>query len=253
MYFLALDLSFSLSKIIGLVFGIVVGLVIGAYIFISSKKKKIISANDEKYHEIDHENILKTDFLINNVSIYHSKARKTKRKLFFGLINIKRKVDYTSLAEKYLNIKDCEKLYTFPEELYWLVYNTAKLYYPDSSYPLFELTIDEVFVLVREIISLVSRSINSLEIANIENLKVSQIISVVSLGNKVKKYASIKAIRISINVINFIVRLQAFITPVYWIKRGTSFAAIDNIGQYFYKSLFEIIGKETSLLYSKHL
>lgn len=253
MYFLSIDLKFSLSNIIGLLFGIIVGLIIGAYIFIHNKKKRIINLNIDKYQNLEHDDILKTEFLINNVSIYHTKARKTKRKLFFGLIKIKRKVDYKALNEKYLNIKDQDKLYTFKEEFYWLIYNTAKLYYPDSNYPLFELTIDETFDLAREIIDLVSRSIDSLEIANIENLKISQIIGVIELGNKVRKYTSIKAVKASINVINFIIRLQAFITPIYWIKKGTSFAAIDNIDQYFFKNLFEIIGVETSVIYSKKL
>ena len=57
----------------------------------------------------------------------------------------------------------------------WLVVEVAKIYYPESKNPLFELTIEELFLLIREIINLLSNVVYDIGIPNLEKLKVSTI------------------------------------------------------------------------------
>ena len=70
--------------------------------------------------------------------------RKTKQ-------DIKKKVNYQTLAETKLGISNSSKLIPFTNELMWLINDVAKMYYPDSKNPIFELTIEELFLLSMDV------------------------------------------------------------------------------------------------------
>ena len=245
-------MTFTFTDILLLCFGVFIGVVWGAFIFIKRKRNFVLKHINQGFTNIDKEQQKEINKKINDVYNYHLAARRTNVKLLFGIINIKKKVDYCGLAEKRLGVKDCDSLFTLTDELIWLVEEVAKIYYPDSKKPIFELTIEELFILVREIIYLLSNVIYDIGIPNLEKLKVSTIKDLVLIGGKVMKVYNLRSVRITIGFVNAAFKLQSIVTPIYWIKKGTNDLSITSLSQFLIKCMFEIVGKETANIYSKN-
>ena len=133
----------------------------------------------------------------------------------------------------------------------WLIEEVARIYYPESKNPIYELTIEELFLLLREIIALLSNIVYDIGIPNLEKLKVSTIKDLVLIGGKVKKVYNLKSVRLTVGFINAAIKLQSVITPIYWIKKGTNDLSITSLSQFLIKCVFEVVGKETANVYSK--
>ena len=244
-------MTFTLTDILLLVFGIFIGLIWGALIFIK-RKKNIVLKHIKNNQTTDLEQTKQVKEIINNVYSYHVTARRTNVKLLFGIINLKKKVNYTSLAMKKLELENQNELVNIQRELLLLVEKIAKVYYPNSENPLYELTIEELFLLIREIIRLFSNVIYDLGIPNLEKLKVSTVKDLIIFGGKFKKVYNLKGVRITIGLINALFKLQSVVTPIYWIKKGTNELSIGSLSQFMIKCMFEIVGKETAYVYSKN-
>ena len=149
-------MTFTFTDILLLCFGIFIGIVWGAFIFIKRKRNFVLKHINQGFNYITEEDKKEINKKINNVYNYHLAARRTNVKLLFGIVNIKKKVNYQTLAETKLGISNSSKLIPFTNELMWLINDVAKMYYPDSKNPIFELTIEELFLLIREIITLLS-------------------------------------------------------------------------------------------------
>ena len=244
-------MTFTLTDILLLVFGIFIGLIWGALIFIK-RKKNIVLKHIKNNQTTDLEQTKQVKEIINNVYSYHVTARRTNVKLLFGIINLKKKVNYTSLAMKKLELENQNELVNIQRELLLLVEKIAKVYYPNSENPLYELTIEELFLLIREIIRLFSNVLYDLGIPNLEKLKVSTVKDLIIFGGKFKKVYNLKGVRITIGLINALFKLQSVVTPIYWIKKGTNELSIGSLSQFMIKCMFEIVGKETAYVYSKN-
>ena len=244
-------MTFTLTDILLLVFGIFIGLIWGALIFIK-RKKNIVLKHIKNNQTTDLEQTKQVKEIINNVYSYHVTARRTNVKLLFGIINLKKKVNYTSLAMKKLELENQNELVNIQRELLLLVEKIAKVYCPNSENPLYELTIEELFLLIREIIRLFSNVIYDLGIPNLEKLKVSTVKDLIIFGGKFKKVYNLKGVRITIGLINALFKLQSVVTPIYWIKKGTNELSIGSLSQLMIKCMFEIVGKETAYVYSKN-
>lgn len=245
-------MTFTFTDIILLCFGVFIGIVWGAFIFIKRKRSFVLKHINKGFSNINNEERKLINDKINDVYSYHLAARRTNVKLLFGIINMKRKVDYKMLAENNLGISDRDSLISLVDELMWLVEEVASIYYPDSKNPLFELTIEELFLLIREIISLLSNVVYDIGIPNLEKLKVSTIKDLVLFGGKVMKVYNLRSVRITIGFINAAFKIQSVVTPIYWIKKGTNDLSITSLSQFIIKCMFEIVGKETANIYSKN-
>lgn len=248
-----LMITFGISEIFVLLFGILIGLVMGTFIFIKRKHRLIISHVNKTYRKIPHSEQEKINKKINSIYTYHVKSRKTSRKIFFGLIKLKKRVDKKKLANDYLNINIEENTsISFTNELYWLINEVAKIYYPDSKMPLYELSIDEVMLLSREIIKLTYNIIIDLGIPNLEKMTINQLNELIKVSGKITKIYNIKGIKVTVNILNVAIKIQSILTPIYWIKTGTNILTISSLSQFVTRSMFEIIAKETANIYSKN-
>ena len=103
-------MTFTLTDILLLCFGIFIGAVWGAFIFVRRKRNFVLKHINKGFKTLSKEEQKDVNKKINNVYVYHLESRKTNVKLLFGIINIKKKVNYKSLAEKRLGINDSENL-----------------------------------------------------------------------------------------------------------------------------------------------
>ena len=245
-------MTFTLTDFLLLGFGIFIGLIWGALIFIKRKKNFVLKHINQGFTNIDNEEKMKVDKLINNVYLYHVSSRKTNVKLLFGIVNIKRKIDYEKLAESKLGLVNISEPLNLTSELLLLIEEVARIYYPDSENPIYELTIEELFLLVREVIELFSNVIYDIGIPNLDKLKVSTIKDLIIIGGKFKKVYNLKGVKITVGLINALFKLQSVVTPIYWIKKGTNDLSINSLSQFVIKCMFEIVAKETANIYSKN-
>ena len=244
-------MTFTLTDILLLCFGVFIGAVWGAFIFVRRKRDFVLKHINKGFKTLSKEEQKDINKKINNIYLYHLDARRTNVKLLFGIVNIKKKIDYKSLAEKRLGINDNKELISLTSELMWLIEEVARIYYPESKNPIYELTIEELFLLLREIITLLSNIVYDIGIPNLEKLKVSTIKDLVLIGGKVKKVYNLRSVRLTVGFINAAIKLQSVVTPIYWIKKGTNDLSITSLSQFLIKCIFEVVGKETANVYSK--
>jgi hypothetical protein len=244
-------LTFNFSDILVLLFGLFVGLVWGTFIFFKRKKSLIMKRINKDFLNIDKEKQEEVNNIINNVYQYHVISRDNKREFLFGLISFDKKIDYNSLAKEKLNLENQNDMVSISHELYILINNVAAVYYPTSECPIYELSIDEILHLLREVISLCKGIIDDLGIPQIEKLTINQIREVLIFGNKVRTAYNMKGVKFTIKCFNLAIKLQSVITPIYWIKKGTKDFSISSLLQFLIKCLFEVVGKETANIYNE--
>lgn len=248
-----LMVTFGLKEIFILLFGIFIGIVLGTFYFIKRKRKLILSHINKQYQFVPNEEKEIIESKINKIYSYHQKSRKTKIKLLFGLITIKKKVNQKELLLEKLNFdKDDNLPLSITNEIWWLINEVAKIYYPNSDKPIFELSIDEILLLTREICSLLYNILNDLGIPNLEKIKINQLNDLIKVTGKVSKIYNIRGIKFTVKVFNAAIKIQSVITPIYWIKKGTNVLTISSLSQFIIKSMFELIAKETANIYSKN-
>ena len=245
-------MTFTITDIFLLGFGIFIGIIWGALIFVKRKRKVVLKHINIGYDNISKEEKAEINNLINNIYNYHNEARKTNVRLFFGIIDIKKQIDYDKLALSRLGKKDSDKMLPLTEEMLWLINEVASIYYPESKHPLFELTIDELFLLVREILSILSNIIFEIGIPNLEQLKMSTVKDLILLGGKVRKVYNLRGVRLTIGFVNAAIKLQSVVTPIYWVKKGTNIVSVNSLSQFLVKCMFEVVGKVTANIYSKN-
>ena len=132
-----------------------------------------------------------------------------------------------------------------------LVYGIATRFYPDSKYPLLELSVEESIMLVGYIQKRIDELLDKKVLSLFKRLKVSQIAKITKKTSQVmdSKFYEIgkningasKAIRKAINVIN----------PAWWFKKVVT----DNVTNIILNKLclvvIAVVGEETYKIYSK--
>lgn len=248
-----IEIVFGSSEILLLCFGILIGITMGATIFIKRKRVLILNQINQRKAILPKEEVKLVESKINDIYGYHIKVRKTKTKILFGIISLKRKVKYEELSTTYLKLKEpLSGPMSISKELWWLINEIAKIYYPNSKYPLYELSIDEIFLLLREIVSLIYQIISDLGIPNLNKIKISTLNELVKTTGKIKRIYSLRGIQITIGCFNAAIKIQSVLTPIYWIKTGTNLIAVNSLSQFVIKLMFELVAKETAQIYSKN-
>lgn len=249
-----LSVTFTFGNFITILLGMVLGASWAATLYLKQRRNKVLTHINPEYNLIPQEIRNKYELCIEKVYTYHVKARHNKIKVLFGLLEIKLKVDYVGLAKTYLNLDNVDdtKPLSLMEEFKWLITTIAKDNYPDSEYPLFELTIDEIFDLVYKSVDLISNVINDLGIPGLNGISVKTVYDVSKLSGKILEIFKKKWIKILLKLYNAGMRISNLLNPAYWIKKASKMASNDSLLNYVFHMLFEIAGKLTATIYMKN-
>ena len=132
-----------------------------------------------------------------------------------------------------------------------LVYGIASSFYPDSKYPLLEITIDEGIDLIGYVQKRLSDILDKKAIRLVKKIKVS---TIVSISLSTKNVVDSKAFKVTKNVSTKATKIKKaidFINPVNWFKRLVVDNAITIITNKLYLVSLGIIGEEAYKIYSK--
>lgn len=140
------------------------------------------------------------------------------------------------------------------KDLSWdLINKIAGMYYPKSAYPIYELSIDEMLVLIHYITNRVDSLFKGKILKGFKKVKISQILKilemkkkiddskVVKVANKAKLPSLYKATMSVLNVFN----------PGYWVKRLMINTTISIGTNKIAATIIDIVGEETTKVYSK--
>lgn len=174
----------------------------------------------------------------------------------------------TSITEDDINkiIKDKQKeflIYRKSNPIYYslktvvidLVNEIAKIYYPKSKHPIGELSIDELIILDRYIVSKLEELLSKRGLSILKNIRISTLLNIADANykfqnNKAVKYSKklhapkiVKTIQMGLNIIN----------PFYWFKKLVVSPSMNLLIKKIFLLIITIIGEETYAVYSKKL
>lgn len=134
-----------------------------------------------------------------------------------------------------------------------LIYDIAKNFFPESKYPLYEITIDESLELAKYISNRINEILNRRGFRPIKKLTIARILSWSVTKKKIdesaiikagKKYKVEKLFKTTLNVLNIA-------NPVYWFKKLVINTSLDLIIKKLCLVIIGIVGEETYKIYSK--
>lgn len=231
-FFINLFSNINWGNFIFLLTGIGLGFIICGIIYLIILLKSIKKADKINKESFYTEDIVKTN--------------ETNKIIRGAKDQFKEEAKDYSLTQKI----DCVK------EISWLlIKDIAKIYYPESKYPVYELTVDELIKLCYYITQRVDKVFQGRILKMLRGFKVSQVIYIIDTKKKIEDTKIVKASKkmklggffrlagAALNVVN----------PVYWIKKFM-FSTSLNIGtNKIGDIIIDIVGQETAKVYSKHL
>lgn len=210
--------------IIGIVIGFALCFLIYLLVFVISIKKDSKNISDSETNEISDEEIR---IIIENC--------KNKYK------------------EEVSSKKTSEKLTDLKSMSWDLINDIARTYYPNSQYPLFELSIEELISLDYYIMKRIEKIFSGKVLSKVKKMKISSIAHLLDMKKKYDENRIVKATeKMKIKpVAKGLWTALNFLNPVYWVKKLMFDIPYNMIVNKISSTIIEVIGVETSNIYSK--
>lgn len=219
--------KFNFSSILTLLTGVAIGFILCAVtymlIFLSTfnKKEKEIKSTSV---EVDNEEILKL-------------IRSSKNEY----------------SEEFCDSTTGQKIQGVKDISYRLINDIAKTYYPKSSYPIYELSLDELLMLCHYITDRINSMFSGPILKNFKKVKMSQVVKLIDIKKKIDENKVMKAankMHVPKLASGVFAVLNVF-NPVYWVKKlminTTLVVATNKIALV----VIDVVGEETNKVYSK--
>lgn len=219
--------SINVSSVITLISGIVIGFVLCFVIYLClvlSAFKKEGEIKEENDIEIEDETILKMIKSSKNQYIEESSSLTTTQKL--DLV-------------KTISLR--------------LVNDIAKMYYPESDYPIYELNVDELLMLCHYITDRINSIFKGPIMKHLKKLKVSQVVKLIDFKKKIDENKVLKAANKAKvpKLLSGVGAVLNVVNPVYWVRKVMINTTTLVLTKKVALTIFDVIGVETTKVYSK--
>lgn len=168
---------------------------------------------------------------------------------------IKEKIN--EIKEKFIiNIEGLSTREKF-EELGYSLFETmntvAGLYYPDSKYPLYELTIDELILLLHYVSDRVDTMFSKPFLRPFKKMTVSQIFKFIDMRKQMNEKKIVKVItnKKTHKIKDIVLGTLNIINPIYWFRKIIMGTTINTAIRKACLIVIDIVGEETNKTYSK--
>ncbi len=230
-FFMQLFSKVSWGSIFTLLTGIIIGIILCVFFYLIVLLRSFEKINQESTQPIPNEN-QKDEEVLSLIQGAKDQYRE--------------ETESFNTSQKIIEVKD----------LSWnLIHEIAKTYYPESKYPLYELSIDELIRLNGYITERIDGLFQKRILKMTRNIKVSQIFRIMDAKKKIEDNKIVKGAKkihlagigkTALNALNLI-------NPVHWMKKLMLGMSI-NIGMNkIALIIIEIVGQETAKVYSKHV
>ncbi|MGD9964229.1 MAG: hypothetical protein AB7E16_03400 [Candidatus Izemoplasmatales bacterium] len=192
--------------------------------------------------------------------IFSTSTRKKQRKRLLGLPEMIEKKEVLRMIEiKQQQLVDTVKL---TDNAYFkvafdlsfeLAEEIARYYYPDSKYPMYEISIDELLELSYYITQRVEKLVNGKILKHFKNYKISTIIDIL---NKKKAIDNSKLMKLNrkLKISKLFTIGKAVLNysnPIYWFRKFAIKPSTVLVTKEVCKLIISIVGEETNNVYSK--
>ncbi|MFA5542397.1 MAG: hypothetical protein WDA47_01350 [Bacilli bacterium] len=156
-------------------------------------------------------------------------------------------------VEESSNLPINQKIADIKDISWGLINDIAKMYYPDSAYPIYELSIDEFMELNHYITNRVDTLFKGRIMRTFKKIKVSQILKILDLKRKMDESKAVKVAK-KAHVPGFFKATMSVLNvfnPGYWVKKLMINTTLSIGTNKIAKTVIDIVGEETSKVYSK--
>lgn len=132
-----------------------------------------------------------------------------------------------------------------------LIHDIARVYFPDSKYPIYELSIDELMTLIHYITDRVDSLFKGPILRPLKKIRISYILKVIDTKRKIDENKAVKTaskLRTPWKVTKTVLNI---FNPVYWVRKlmiSTTLVAVTNK---ICGIIIDVVGEETNNVYSK--
>lgn len=134
-----------------------------------------------------------------------------------------------------------------------LVEEIARHYFPNSKYPIYELSIEELLELNRYITYRIDGLVNTRIIKLFKGYRVSKIVSALKMKKAITNSKAMKLSR-KLNVSKFYSASRTvlnYANPMYWFRKTTVKPMSEVVVKMVCKQIIALVGEETNKVYSK--
>jgi hypothetical protein len=196
------------------------------------------------------------------VALFLVTNRRRKQKHFFS--------KSTTLDEQVIHemirVKQAEMVETvkFTDNAYFrvalelsldLMYDIARHYFPDSRYPMYELSIQELLDLNYYITKRIESIVNGKVIRRFKNYRISSIINILQKKKAIDNSKLMKLSR-KLKVSKFLLVgkvILNYANPIFWFRQLAIKPSVTLLTKEVCKMIIDIFGEETNKIYSKKL
>jgi hypothetical protein len=135
-----------------------------------------------------------------------------------------------------------------------LMYDIAKYYFPDSKYPIYELSIQEILDLNVYITARLQKLVNGKIIRVIKNSRIATIVDILNKkkaidNSKIMKWN--RQFKVS-KVLSYGAMALNYANPVYWFRKLALKPSTTLVTKEVCKLIIRVVGEETNIVYSKN-
>ena len=227
--FASLKDAVSWSTFTTLVAGIIIGVVICTTIYgillVNSINKKEIEVNEIK-QEIDDDNINK---MIEEI-----------------------KKNYVEETE---GLPISSRFDILGKRLFEVINRIAGKYYPESKYPIYELTIDEIILFMHYLSNRIGDIFDKPILAPFKKISIAQIFKILDTKKKMEETKAAKVLKKTnaTKVTSIVMSGLKYANPVYWVKKLFVGSTINFAFRKISLLIIDIVADETNKTYSKNI
>lgn len=138
---------------------------------------------------------------------------------------------------------------------YELIEEISSYYFPDSKYPMLELSVNEIITLNHYITDRIDEILEQPLLKNTRNIRITKIVRAYETKRSIEEKRLIKAAKSKTVKTTVKVTLGALnlFNPAYWFRKLVINTSVDFVTKKICLMIISVVGEETSKIYSKKL
>ncbi len=191
--------------------------------------------------------------LLTSIKKEEEKAKKVVIKVDNEVIQNKIDNAKNQYKEEATSVGTNEKMMVLKDTCFQMIEDIAKVYYPESKHPIYELSVSELMQLDYYIMERLEKIFNKKIISKMKSLRISSILNILDKKKQVEEAKIVKAAKKAhvTGIAKGVMSALNFINPVYWVKKVMFDVSLQAILNKMALMVIDIIGEETSNVYSK--
>lgn len=156
-------------------------------------------------------------------------------------------VDYAPLSANH-------KLVAIKDLSWQIITDIARVYYPESPYPVYELSIEELMLLNHYITNRLNDVFSGKMMGLFKRVKISQILRLLDFKKKVDEQKMVKfANKYKVpTILKSVMAVVNLFNPVYWVKKMVISSTLEFTTNKVATVILDVVGNETNKVYSKN-